>query len=82
MPTNIFVKVGMICPSQGMSWPCCGMGSVSVADDDTTFPLAVPTCIFGAAVFLFPYGACGAIYSCDAPVSAIHVCTFGSEVPT
>ena len=61
MNTNIFVKVGMICPSQGMSWPCCGMGSISVADDDTTFLLTVPTCIFGAAVFIGPCGACGAI---------------------
>ena len=82
MPTNVFVKVGMICPPQGMSWPCCGMGRFAVADDDTTCPLAVPTCIFGAAVFIGPCGACGVIYRCDAHVSAIHVYTFVSEVTT
>ena len=82
MPTNIFVKIGMICPSQGMLWPCYGMGSVVVADDYTTCPLAVPTCIFGAAVFIGPCGACGAIYRCDTHVYAIPVYTFGSEVPT
>ena len=82
MLNNLFVKVGIICPSQGMLWPCCGMGSVDVADDDTTGPLAVPTCIFGAAVFIGPCGAWGAKYRCDVPVSAIPVYTFGSEVPT
>ena len=82
MPTNVFVKVGMICPSQGILWPCCGMGSIAVADDNTTCPLTVPTCIFGAAVFIGPCGACGAIYRCDTPVSAITVYTFVSEVPT
>ena len=82
LPTNLFVKVGMICPSQGMSWPCCSMSSVAVADDATTFPLAVPTRIFGAAVFIGLCGACGDIYWCDTPVSAIPVCIFGSEFPT
>ena len=82
IPANVFVKVGMICPLQGMSWPCCGMGSVAVADNNTIFPLAVPTCIFGAAVLIGPCGACGAIYRCDAPVSTITVNTFGSEVST
>ena len=72
----------MICPSQGMSWTCCGMGSVTIADDGTTCPLALPTCIFGAVVFIGPCGACGAIYEYDAPVSAIPVYNFGSEVPT
>ena len=54
MPTNVFVKVGMICPSHGMSWPCCGMGSVAVYDNNTTCLLAVPKCIFGAAVLIGP----------------------------
>ena len=58
------------------------MGSVDVADDDTTGTLAVPTCIFGDAVFIGPCGAWGAKYRCDVPVSAIPVYTFGSEVPT
>ena len=61
MTTNVFVKVGMICASQGMSWTYCGMGIVAVVDDDTTCPLAVPTCIFGAAVFIGPCGSCGEI---------------------
>ena len=82
IPTNVFVKVGMIFPPQGTSWPCCGMGSVVVADDYTTCPLAVPTCIFGAVVFIGPCRACGAIYRHDTHVSAIPVYTFGSEVPT
>ena len=72
----------MICPSQVMWCPCCGMGSVAVADDDTTFLLAAPKCIFGAAIFIGPCGACGAIYRCGAPVSTIPVYTSGSEVPT
>ena len=59
-----------------MPWPCCGMGSVAVADDETSCPLAVPTCIFGDAVFIRTCGACGAIYRFDARVSAISVyCT-------
>ena len=58
------------------------MGNISVADDETTCRLAVPTCIFGAARFIGTCGACGEIYRCDAPVSAIHVYTFRSEVPT
>ena len=82
MITNIFVKVGMICPLQGIQWPCFGIGIITVADDDTTCPLAVPTCIFGATVFIGPCGACGAIYRCDVPVYAIPVYTFVSEVPT
>ena len=82
IPTNVFLKLGMICLSQGMSWPCCGMGSVSVVDDDTTCLLTVPKCIFGATMYIGPCGACGTIYRCDAPVSAIHVYTFGSEGPT
>ena len=82
IPTNVFVKVGIICPSQGMLCPCCGMGSVSFAGDETTCPLAVPTFIFGSAVFIVPCGACDAINMCDTPVSAIPVYTFGSEVPT
>ena len=72
----------MVFPSQGMLWPCCSIGSVAVDDDDTTFPLAVPTCIFGAAVIIGPCGACGEIYRCEAHVSAIPVYTFGSELPT
>ena len=82
IPTNVFVKLGMKWPSQGMPWPCCGRGSVAVAYEETTCTFAVPTCIFSAAVFIGPYGACGAIYRSDAPVSAIHVYTFGSEVRT
>ena len=58
------------------------MGSVTVADDYTTCTLAVLTYIFGAAVFIGPCGACGAIYRCDTPVSAITVYIFGSEAPT
>ena len=58
------------------------MGSVDVAENDTTCLLAVPTCISVAAVFIGTCGACGAIYRCDAPVSAIPVYSFGSEVPT
>ena len=82
MPANLFVKLGMICPSQGMSWHCCVMGSIDVADNDTTCPFSVTTCIFGAAVFIGPCGACGAIYKCDLPVPKIPVYTCGSEVPT
>ena len=82
MTTNVFVKVGMICASQGMSWTYCGMGIVAVADNDTTCLLVVLTFIFGAAVFIGPCGACGTIYRCDASVSAIPVCTSGIEVPT
>ena len=63
-----------------MPWPCCGMGNFAVADNETTCPSAVPTCIFGTTVFIGLCGACGAIYRCDAPVSAIPVYTFGSEV--
>ena len=66
----------------GMLWPCCGIGSVAVAGKDTTCPLEVHMCIFGATVFIGPCGACGAIYKYDAPVSAIPVYNFGSEVPT
>ena len=65
-----------------MLWTCCGMGNISVADDETTCPLAVPTFIFGSAVFIVPCGACDAINMCDTPVSAIPVCIFGSEFPT
>ena len=65
-----------------MSWPRFGMGSVAIADDDTTCPLAVLTCIFGATVLIGPCGAYGEIYRCDAPVSVIPVYTFGIEVPT
>ena len=61
MPTNVFAKVGMICPSQGMSWPCCSMGSIAVADDDTTCTLAVttfvlvPLCLLDHAVLVVLY---------------------------
>ena len=82
IPTNVFVKIGMICQSHVMPWPCCGIGIISVSDNDTTSPLAVPMCIYGASVVIGPCGACGAIYRYDAPVSAIPVYTFGSEVPT
>ena len=72
----------MVFPSQGMLWPCCSIGSVAVDDDDTTFSLAVHTCIFGSAVFIGPCGACVAIYRCDTSVSKTPVYTFGIEVPT
>ena len=82
IPTNLFVKIGMICQSHVMPWPCCGIGIISVSDNDTTSPLAVPMCIYGASVVIGPCGACGAIYRCDAPISTTTVYTFGSEVPT
>ena len=43
------------------SWNNSEMGSVSVADDFSTFPLAVPTIIFAALVSGGPCGADGAM---------------------
>ena len=76
IPTSLLVKNGMMCPSHGMSLPHWGIGSVAVAVDDTTRPLEVDTCSFIAEDLGGPWGACVAIYRCEAPVSEIPVWIF------
>ena len=74
---SVFVKVGMMYPFLGKSEFNCGMGSVAVAIDIATFPLAVPTLIFFYVVSISSYGAFGAMHMCVAPESTIPVLSGG-----
>ena len=70
---SAFVKVGMMYPFVGKSAFNCAIGSVAVVIDLDTFPFSVPTIICVAVVFIFSYGAFGAMYMCVAPESTIPV---------
>ena len=55
-PTRVLVKGGMIYHLVGKYTTNCGIGSVAVADNLSTFPVSVPTLIFEA---LLLGGTCG-----------------------
>ena len=59
---SVFVKVGMIYPFVGKYVSNCGIGSVAIAVELATCPYAVPTHILFAVVFIWTYGAFGAMY--------------------
>ena len=58
---SMFVNAGMIYPFVGKSVFTCGMGSVAMAVEFATCPLAVPTLIFYPVASNFSYGALGAM---------------------
>ena len=60
---SVFVKLCMMYPVVGNSASNFGIGSVAVAVELVTCPFAVPTLIFFAVVFIWPYGAFGAMYT-------------------
>ena len=60
-PTSVLVKEGMIYPVVENSDSNCGIGSVAIADDFYTCPLAVPTIICESIVLGGPCGAYGAM---------------------
>ena len=76
---SVFVKVGMMYPFVGKSAFNCGMGSVAIAIEFATCPFAVPTLICFSVVFIFPYGAFGAMYMCVAPESTIPILSGGKK---
>ena len=61
IPMRVFVKEGMTYPVVGKSFCSCGMGSVAVAEEDPTWPLAVSTQTCVVVVSGFPCGATGAM---------------------
>ena len=60
-PTSVLGKDGMMYPVVGKSVANCGIGSVAVAGDISTCPLAVPTLIYEALVLGGPCGSDGAM---------------------
>ena len=60
-PTSVLVKDGMMYPVVGKSSSNCRVGSVAVAEDLSTCPVAVPTLICEALVLGGPYGAYGSM---------------------
>ena len=60
-PTSVLVKYVMMYPVVGNYSANCGTGSVEVADDLSTCPVAVPTLICQALLLGGPCGADGAI---------------------
>ena len=60
--SSVLVKEGIIYPVVGKSDANCGIVSVAVADDLSTFPFAVPKLICEALVLGVPCGADRAIY--------------------
>ena len=56
---SVFLNAGMIYPLVGKSVFTCGMGSVAMAVEFATCPLAVPTLIFFLVACIFSYGALG-----------------------
>ena len=59
---SVFVKVGMMYPFVVKSASNCGIGSLAVVIELATCPFDVPTLIAFAVVFIWPYGAFGAMY--------------------
>ena len=55
-PTSVLEKYGMMYPVIGKSSASCGIGSLAVSDNLSTFPVAVPTLIY---VALMLGGTCG-----------------------
>ena len=51
IPMMVFVKEGMTYPVVGKSFFSCGIGSVAVAEEDSTWPLAgsTQTCVLMVA---------------------------------
>ena len=69
----------MIRTSHGMAVTCWGMDSVSVAVNNYTWTVAVPTHSLGAEYFGGTWGESLTIYRCEAPVSDMHVWIFGGS---
>ena len=76
-PMSLFMNAGMMYPFVGKSVLTCGMGSVAMAVEFSTCPLAVPTLIFFLVAFIFSYGTLGAMQICVAPESSMPVCSGG-----